>query len=408
MANAKYDKAYQGWVMTYTDRTKFRKDGKYLNRTKKKKDTTYPTLPARQKKLKEAEMLAMAQALEDGCVAGKITTADPNKSVVAADYLEQMETITAKSNAERAKKDRRKILQEFIDWLRGHKLYKKFHLEQITRAVAKEYLSTLIASGLAAGTITKRRKALAVIWGIIIEDLEELGSKIELGNPFSGGKMLRRISKTDEEREAEGKVFRVEKKAFSMPQVREIIARHNYERPMLAYIWRLGFLTGWRIGDIKNLRWEQINYANRTLTLTSGKTKIKTILYLTDGLLTMFDEVKAISTDTSGNAKIFRYKGMTNIDKHNRLVLDEMGLDETAKSGIKEKHVYTFHSLRGTMKTALKVKDYNESRLDYLVGHRGKGIDPRHYDKFSDNPEGATRDILEFLESVLDAEDSDN
>ena len=408
MANATYDKTYKGWVMTYTDRTKFRKDGKYLNRTKKKKDTTYPTLPARQKKLKEAEMLAMAQALEDACIAGKITTANPNASVVAADYLEQMETITAESKSERAIKDRRRVLMHFVEWLRAHKAYKKFHLEQITRAVAKEYLSTLIASGAAAGTITKKRKALAVIWGLIIEDLEDKGSNLDISNPFSGGKMLKRISKTDEEREAEGKVFRVEKKAFTMQQVREIIARHNYERPMLAFMWRMGLLTGWRIGDITKLQWKQIDFTSRTITLISGKTKIKTILYITDKMLAMFDEVKAICKDTSPDGRIFAYKGDSNTYNHNRAVLDEMGLTETAKSGNREIHLYCFHSLRGTMKTALKVKDYNESRLDYLVGHRGKGIDAKHYNKFYDNPKDATKDIIEYLESVLDAEDSDN
>lgn len=408
MANATYNPATHQWVMTYTDRTKFRKDGKYLNRTKKQKDTAYPSLPARQKRLREAEMIAKAQEFEDACVAGKITTANPNASVVAADYLEQMETITAESKSDDAIKARRRVINEFVGWLRAHKAYKKFHLEQITRAVAKEYLSSLIASGAAAGTITKKRKALAVVWGLIIEDLEDKGSKLDISNPFSGGKMLKRISKSDEERAAEGKVFRVEKKAFTMQQVREIIARHNYKRPMLAFMWRMGLLTGWRIGDIKKLQWKQIDFTSRTITLISGKTKIKTVLYITDKMLAMFDEVKAICKDTSPEGVVFYYKGYTNTEEHNRAVLDEMGLTDTAKSGNKELHLYTFHSLRGTMKTALKVKDYNESRLDYLVGHRGKGIDAKHYNKFYDNPKDATKDILEYLESVLDAEDSDN
>ena len=408
MANAKYDKTYQGWIMTYTDRTKYRKDGKYLNRTKKEKDKDYPSLPARQKRLREAEMIAKAQAYEDACTNGKITTANPNKSVVAADYLEQMQTITAWSRDPEAIKARRKVINEFVTWLRAHKLYKNFHLEQISRAVAKEYLTFLINKGLAAGTITKRRKSLSVIWGLIIEELEDLGSELVVNNPFAGGKILRRISKTDEEIEAEGKVFSVEKKAFTMPQVREIIERMRYYKPMLAYVWHLGFLTGWRVGDILNLKWGQIDITNRTLTLISGKTKIKTILYLTDGLLALFNEVKEQSTDTSPEGKVFYYKGSMAYNLHNRAVLDEMGLSETAKSGVKEKHLYTFHSLRGTMKTALKVKDYNESRLDYLVGHRGKGIDAKHYNKFYDDPKAATQDIIEFLEGVLADTDSDN
>ena len=408
MANAKYDKAYQGWIMTYTDRTKFRKDGKYLNRTKKQKDTTYPTLPARQKKLKEAEMLAMAQALEDACVAGKITAANPNASVVAADYLEQLEEVTLKSKTDAAIEARKKIIVKFTTFLREHRFYKKFTLEQISRAICREFLGTLVEAKYAPRSVNKMRKALAVVWDIIIDDLEDKGSDLEVINHWRNKRILNKISQTDDDREKEGRVYAIEKRPYTMQQVREIIARHNYKRPMLACIWRLGFLTGWRIGDIKNIRWRQIDFTNRTLTNVSSKTKRKTVIYLTDKLLAMFLEVKETCKDTSPDGVVFYYRDYQNTHKHNRAVLDEMGLDAREQSGKKADHIYTFHSLRGTIKTELKKKDYNQSRLDYLLGHKGVGVYGKHYDKFIYDPEGSTRDILEFLESVLDAEDSDN
>lgn len=408
MANAKYDKAYQGWIMTYTDRTKFRKDGKYLNRTKKKKDTTYPTLPARQKKLKEAEMLAMAQAYEDACTSGKITAANPNASVVAADYLEQMEEVTLKSKTDAAIEARKKIIVKFTTFLREHRFYKKFTLEQISRAICREFLGTLVEAKYAPRSVNKMRKALAVVWDIIIDDLEDKGSDLEVINHWRNKRILNKISQTDDDREKEGRVYAIEKRPYTMQQVREIIARHNYKRPMLACIWRLGFLTGWRIGDIKNIRWRQIDFAKRSLTNVSSKTKRKTVIYLTDKLLAMFLEVKETCKDTSPDGVVFYYRDYQNTHKHNRAVLDEMGLDAREQSGKKADHIYTFHSLRGTIKTELKKKDYNQSRLDYLLGHKGIGVDGKHYDKFIYDPEGSTRDILEFLESVLDAEDSDN
>lgn len=390
--------------MTYTDRTKFRKDGKYLNRTKKEKDTAYPSLPARQKKLKEAEMIARAQALEDACSKGKISVKDPNKPILATDYLEQMENVTDYATSERAINDRKRIIKEFVEWLKEHKQYKKLYLHEVTRLVTKEYISSLVKQGLSYGTIKKRRKALSTVWRLIEEELEDAGSTVTLINPFTNSRALRSVLPSDEEIEAEGKVMEVEKRAFTMDQVREIIARMTYYKPLLAKIWRLGFLTGWRVGDIRRIKWDQIDFTNRTLTVISSKTKLKTVIYLTDSLLAMFNEIRENSSDPSPNQRVFAYKGDKAYYIQNRKVLDDMGLTETAKSGKVEKHLYTFHSLRGTMKTALKVKDYNESRLDYLAGHRGKGVDPKHYDKFSDNPKAATKDIIEFLESVLDGE----
>ena len=391
--------------MTYTDRTKYRKDGKYLNRTKKVKDTTYPTLPQRQKRLKEAEMVAMAQALEDACGKGKISVKDPNRPIMATDYLEQMETVTAKATSERAIRDRKRIIREFCEWLKESKTYKKLYLHEVTRLVTKDYITYLVNTGLATDTIKKRRKALAVVWGIIIEEFEDANSSIILNNPFSNSNTLRRCLESDEEITKKGKVYRVEKKAFTMPQVREIIGRVAYYKPILSKVWHLGFLTGWRIGDILNLTWGAVDYSKRTLTLISGKTKIKTILYLTDGLLNLLEEVKAYNPNTNADSRIFEFKGRKGCYKINRVVLDEMGLTETAKSGRLNKHLYTFHSLRGTMKTALKVKDYNQSRINYLVGHKERGVDASHYDKFKDNPKAATADILEFLEGVLQGED---
>lgn len=400
MANATYNKNYGGWVMTYTDRTKFRKDGKYLNRTKKEKDTAYPTLPARQKRLREAEMIAKAQAYEDACGKGKLSVKDPNAPILATDYLEQMETVTAYADNERAIADRKRIIKEFVEWLKGNKNFKKLYIHEITRLVTKEYISDLVKKDYASDTIKKRRKALSTVWGIIIEEFEDSGSSIIINNPFTDSKTLRRCLESADERAKKGKVLRVEKKALTIAQVREIMARMEYYQPILAKVWHLGFLTGWRVGDILKLKWNQVDYNNRTLTLISGKTKYETIIYLTDGLINLLNEVKAINPNTNPDDIIFSFKGMRDYYKLNRKVLNEMGLNVTATSGQLNNNLYTFHSLRGTIKTALKIKDFNTSRLNYLVGHKERGID-KHYNKFKDDPKGATADILDYLESVL-------
>lgn len=404
MATARYDKGYEGWILEYTDHNKIAA-GKRGDSKKKKKDREYPKLPARQKKIKAAEMLQLAVELEEATKKGRLTVKDPNKPILAIDYLEKMEIITAKSRIDKTIQARRHVINLFIDFLKNNREYKKCYLHEITRVVARQFLASF--PHLSQGTLKKHRKAMATVWNLIIEDFEDYGSKIELYNPFSGARLAARFIKSDEELEAEGKVRAVEKKAFTIEQLREIIARIGYERPILAKVWHFGFLTGWRIGDILRMTWKQVDFTNRTLTNISQKTKIKTVIYLTDGLLKMLEEIKEIQANANPQAqakaadRVFYYHGSSNYNHHNRAVLDEMGLTDTAKSGNRELHLYCFHSIRGTMKTALKVKDYNESRLDYLVGHRGKGVDGKHYDKFYTDPKAATADILEYLNSVL-------
>lgn len=399
MATARYDNAYQGWILEYTDESR-KGSGQNAYRKKKIRDKEYPKLPARQKKIKEAEMLAKAVEIEEATKKGRLCVKDPNKPILATDYLEQMTTLTARSKKEEAIKERKRIVGEFVTWLRGHRHYKKCYLHEINRLVAGEWLETYLGS--AARTVEKRRKAMATIWKLIIEDLEDIGSTLPIHNPWTGTRLMQRIKVDKGELEKEGRVKEVEHKPFTMEQVREIIAILNYDKPLIAAIWRVGFLTGWRVGDIVGMKWEQLDFTKRTLTNVSKKTEIKTIIYLTDKLLAMFLDIREKCPDTSPKARVFAHRGLANYKYQNRKVIDSIGLTETQRSGVKDVPCYTFHSLRGTIKTALKVKDYNQSRLDYLVGHRGKGVDSKHYDKFYHDPKAATADILEYLEGVLD------
>ena len=122
MATARYDKKYEGWILEYTDHTKVAQ-GKRGDSKKKQKDRTYPTLSKRQQKLKEAQMLNFALELEAKSRRGIVTTDNADKPILAIEYLPNMQVVS-KSQRERAVRDRRKLIAEFVDFLMRR--YKKF------------------------------------------------------------------------------------------------------------------------------------------------------------------------------------------------------------------------------------------------------------------------------------------
>ena len=143
MATARYDTKYSGWILEYTDESR-KGSGQNAYRKKKIRDKEYPKLPARQKKIKEAEMLAKAVEIEEATKKGRLCVKDPNKPILATDYLEQMTNLTARSKKEESIKERKRIVGEFIEWLKNHRQYKKCYLHEITRLVAREWLEGML------------------------------------------------------------------------------------------------------------------------------------------------------------------------------------------------------------------------------------------------------------------------
>lgn len=384
--------------MEYTDHTKVAQ-GKRGDSKKKQKDRTYPTLSKRQQKLKEAQMLNFALELEAKSRRGIVTTDNADKPILAIEYLPNMQVVS-KSQRERAVRDRRKLIAEFVDFLMRR--YKKFYLHEINREVAKAYLTQF--AHLSEESIDKRRRGLSAVFTRIQDDMEELGSCLHYRNPFKKREILVGIKKSEP-----NKVKKSTRKAFALAQIKIVIERAYEEHPLLGCVWHIGFLTGWRLSDILALRWSQVELSQRTITITSSKSEIPTTIYITDGLMQLLDYIK----ERSDNEFLFpdEWRGMSGqsyqadkVCNKNRDILDEMGLDEYSVSGVQKNYAYGFHSLRSTMKTALKNKDFNRDRIDYLVGHRGKGVDKDHYDKFYQDPKGSTADMIEYLESLLHKE----
>lgn len=391
MATARYDVNYQGWFLDYKDHTQ----GKWVR--KKHKDKDYPTLSKRMKELKKAQMLNEAVRLEEASHKGVVNKDNVHKPVLVVDYLPKMQVI-AKTTKKQSLDERKRHIREFVDFMTLR--YPKYFLHEVTKDVARAFF--MHYSHLSLGSLDKKRNSMAAIFHRIQEDMDELDCPFRIRNPFAKPEILDGI-KTEEE----GKVKSVEREMFEVEQVKKAIQLATERSKYLAYVWKMGFVTGWRESDILNLTLSQIDLNKRTIDLVFGKTeekKIKTKIYITDYMLQMLEEVR--DTDPT-NTKYWLpiewtgRNGRAKVTYHNRKLLDEMGLNERRNSGVKNAAVYTFHGLRGTVTTLLKNEDFNRDRIDFLVGHRGKGVDKDHYDKFYRTPEKTTKDLIEFLGSLI-------
>lgn len=395
MATARYDKNYEGWILEYTDHMKILQ-GKRGDSKKKQKDREYPKLSKRLKEMRYAQMLNLALELESKTQSGIVCKENAHKPVLAVDYLPKMQVI-AKTTKKQSLDERKRHIKEFVEFLKVR--YPKRYLHEINKEVARAFF--IHYAHLSLGSLDKKRNSMAAIFHRIQDDMDDLDSPFRFRNPFAKPEILDGIKVIEED-----KVTAVERKLFEIDQVKEAIQHAEERSKYLAFLWKMGFLTGWRMSDILNLQWKQVDLQKRTIDLVFGKTsekKIKTRIYITDLMLSFIEEVR----DPKNDEFILPDEwvgdnGRKKANYHCRRLLDAMGLDERANSGVQNASIYTFHGLRGTVLTNLKTKDFNRDRIDFLVGHRGKGVDKDNYDRFHEKPMESTKDMIDFLGSLLD------
>ena len=68
---------------------------------------------------------------------------------------------------------------------------------------------------------------------------------------------------------------------------------------------------------------------------------------------------------------------------------------------------YAVHSIRGSVTSLLKgVGNFNNDLVEYILGHAGDSVSQTNYERFDGNPELFTRQPLEFMEVMVDAEET--
>lgn len=396
MSTARYNNAYEGWILEYTD---FRRvaGGKRGDRKKKIKDREFPALSKSKQRLRQAQMCVYAADLQEQTKMGVAISPVADVPVLAVDYLSRV-TRFCRSSHPRTVEGARAIVKRFTNFLKLR--YKDYFLHEITSDVALAYFRSI--SGYALSTLIKHKLTLNYVFRKVIRKMEENNSKSHYRNPFDDEELLIEFE-LNEDGEMRGKV---NKKSFSIEQIRRILAAADGKKyPLFGNVWYLGYLTGWRLGDILGLRWEQIDFENRVITVTHQKTRrfrIKTCVYITERLFAMLQGMRNKADSEFVFPSWCKPKsGGVKFNRLSRAILGGLSLGQTETSGMRKQSLYTFHGLRGTVITSLKLRDYNQDRIDYLVGHRGRGVDPASYNRFYEYPEAATRDMLEYLDSLL-------
>lgn len=170
-------------------------------------------------------------------------------------------------------------------------------------------------------------------------------------------------------------------------------------------------LTGWRRGDVKDLKPDNVNIAKRTLMVLHHKTAEitghVTFLYLTDGMMNLFAQLERMRagkrTDTYFSMSKDRPSAIL------RHYIDKVDMPENFMAQRMGKYIrrsHAIHSFRRSCISLLKGDGgFNVELVNYIVGHARMTVEERHYNDFSADVEKSTKDAMLYLESIINGEE---
>lgn len=392
MATITYNHKTRSWRLLYKDPAKL-STHRWPYTRKCVKDPLYPLLTGAEKTKRRQEMLLLALNLS--CSEPATKTEAP---LQAEAYLTQLKKVCRSQHASTMLNSRTAV-RKFRDFLAA--AYSGIYMHEITTEVVEAFFRSL--SHLAGSTLNKYRLTLSYIMRRLICERSESGSRLPYRNPF----------RTLDLREIKFSEAAPVKRSFTLPQIRQLL-RADARYPEQEYVWYFLYMTGWRLSDVLNLRWEQIDMKNRTMQVKHIKTSrygTTTVLWLTDAML---KTLRALRMRAANGAEfVFPQWADTlrAVDGRNvreqrfiRAVnrrLEAMGWGGGVRQNIRFCRYYSAHCMRSTVITLLKEKNFNTERIMYLCGHRGGSLEARSYNRFYEHPKEATADMLHYLEKLL-------
>lgn len=201
--------------------------------------------------------------------------------------------------------------------------------------------------------------------------------------------------------------------AFSATWLSKFFAwlRNNGKDFQTYAFFYLLLVTGWRKGDVLDLKRDNVDMSKRTITVCHQKTAESTgrvsVLYLTDGMMKIFAELERLQEARRGDnlfsmsadrpaAILERY--IETVDKP-----ENFGSQRRGKY-IRRSH--TIHAFRRSCISILKGEaGFNVELVNYIVGHSPKTVEERHYNDFSADVEKSTKDVVLYMESIINGDD---
>lgn len=392
--NITYDTKCSCWRLLYRDPAKLSTHRWPYTRLSIR-DAVYPTLSRAEKRRRFLQVQQRVISLEGG---DSFALADP--PLPAVEFLKAAEKKPCRSTHAGTRLNSSVAVRRFREWVSSR--YPRLMMHELTTEKAEAFFRS--QAHLSLGTLNRYRLTLSYLLRRLMLEQRDKGSRWPYKNPFASLDM------------AEIKCERhlPVKRSFSLPQIRALIrpAAGDFQQ---AAVWQLLYLTGWRLYDVLNLRWSQIDEEARTLRILHRKTArhgIGTVLWIPDTMAALFRELREHqphpthlfpqwADSLNGREGCNFYEQRFIRAAHRRLNALGMGGGECLNT--RHCRYYSAHCMRGTVITLLKEHDFNTERIMYLCGHRGASLEARSYNRFYEHPYEATADMLRYLESLLES-----
>lgn len=398
--SVQYQASLKVFRLTYRDHLKTARDGKarytsvryhFLDEQGNAFIPDYkPTAGMIRRRMKELETIAkqLEEQSKQGLIEPTAKKAKDNITLIA--MLEAVKSHPTKAGNAQSNKKAFNTISDFVLWLK----------EKAPRMSAKELSKKAIMSFLRDcyshvmfGTLSKNKSVLSTAFNILCEEYN-----LSIQNPFD-------------------KIHSIDLSTISKNNNQSLLILgyndefihgfYSYVRSLedkeLEIVFYLLICVGWRAGDIVHLQSNQIDLQNRTITLqhhkTEKTTQARTIIYITDYLLSLLKSIKPNRTNIYSIAPYsLRRKALETL--HDYLKEHKPIGFTTYKTERGERNSHNIHSFRKSFITNCKTAGYNNELVRYIAGHAGKSIEERHYNTFLIDPKGSTEKIILYAEKV--------
>lgn len=382
-----------------------------------------PTAAERKAKIRELEIWASEQ--EENCskaaqekLAGTTNeNLEGEKPILAVDYLKNLsgDRLTTTTKIEQIKKAKL-CIRDFILFLEEH--YPSLYLHKVNKKIALEFAAWMTEQKKSFAYKKSRWVRCGFVFNRVMIANEE--SNLKYTNPFWSLKI-------DDVAEEEPVVH---KKTFTPQLVKTLLDeakvwKHtkNQTKELRFQVYAILYILsicGVRPKDVILMKWEQIDFDNRTLTIEHNKTKrkgIKSVIWLTPHLLELFVTLRDMHKKHKPCSKeyVFSFNHYTNkeaktsmadylysstkieLNKFFVFFRKKFGLTQVLKTGGKKIMGYSMYSLRATVGTLLSNANFNMNNIDYLQGHAPNNTTARFYLDREADPKAATAAMIDYL-----------
>lgn len=385
-----------------------------------------PTAAERKAKIRELETWATEQELNCTKAAQEKLAGTTNenlegeKPILAVDYLKGLSgdrlTTTTKIEQIKAAKLHIRDLILFLE-----EKHASLYLHKVNKKIALEFANWMTEQKRSFAYKKSRWVRCGYVFNRVMIANEE--SNLKFSNPF----WTLKIEDIAEEEPV------IHKKTFT-PQLVKLLLdeakvwqyskrtkrnKKEFTFQLYAILYILS-ICGVRPKDVMLMKWEQIDFDNRTLTIEHTKTKkkgIKSVLWLTPHLLELFVTLKDMHKKYKPCSKEYvfsfnpynRKEANTSMDYYlyisSKTYLGDFfaffrkkyGLTQSVKTAGKKIMGYSLYSLRATVGTLLSNANFNENNIDYLQGHAPSNTTARFYLDREADPKAATAAMIDYL-----------